>query len=85
MYISDLLQKFKHITPPDITVRKSAVDIIKTTTNIELDKKDISIKNGVVYIKTQPIYKNEIFINKQKIIKKLQERVGDNVFVKDLR
>ncbi len=85
MYISDLLKKFQHITPPDIVVRKKIVEIVKEITNIELDKKDISVKNGVVFIKTTPIYKNEIFINKQTILSILKQKINDSVKIVDIK
>lgn len=85
MYISDLLKKFKNITAPDIIIRNYIVDIVKEIINIKLDKKNIFVKNGIVYIKTKPIYKNEIFINKKKIINLLKEKVGDSVYIKDIR
>ena len=40
--------------------------------SIYLDKfKNIEIKNGIIYLKVNPVLKNEIFINKNSIIREL--------------
>lgn len=44
--------------------------------NLDIDSNKIKIKNNVVYLDVKPIYKNEIFLKKEKIFEKLQEKIG---------
>jgi len=41
------------------------------------------LKNNIIYIKTNPVVKNEIFLNKNKILeevkKQLKEKTPDNI------
>lgn len=74
------LEKFKNITPPDEAIRLLLAEMVKEETGIEVSKKNISIRNNIAYIKTTPIYKNEIYIQKGKIILKIKESfVGKNI------
>jgi len=85
MYISDLLKKFKSITAPDIVFRKELIKIIKKITGIKLSKDEVLVKKGVVYIKTKAVYKTEIFIHKESILKSAKDIFGNTCMVKDIR
>lgn len=74
--IDDFLNKFKNLTPPDNEVREKVIEIIKNEINITIDKKNISIRNNSIFIKTKPIIKNELFINKEKLLHELKKSFG---------
>jgi hypothetical protein len=77
--ILSFLEKYKLFTPPDISLRKTVVEIIRDITGISLSVKNISVRNKIVYISASPLYKSEIFIKKEKIIDLLKEKVPQSV------
>lgn len=42
----------------------------------EISKKDIEIKNNIIYLNIKPIYKNEIFLKQEKILQRLEQELG---------
>lgn len=72
--LNSFFSRFKHITPPDESVRKGVCEFILKEMNIETPLKDVSVKNGVIYIKTKPIIKNEVFMKKKKLLLFVQEK-----------
>ena len=76
--IDDFLGRFKKIEPPDNTIRCYVSDVLFSVLNIKIKKQDIKIKNNIVYIKTNNIVKNEIFLNKQTILNKLNDKLNRN-------
>ncbi len=76
--IEDFLIKFKNIKPPNDTTRGYVSDVIFDTLNIKIEKVNIKINNNSIYIKTSHIIKNEIFLNKQKILNELNNKLGKN-------
>lgn len=76
--ISNLLERFKKIKIPNETVRKEILEIIKYTTGADVDFKNISVKEGIVYIKLAGAAKSEIFLNKKKILERIKsEKITD--------
>ena len=76
MDLIDRYLKNKNITPPDETIRKAFVEIVKKRLKIILEFKDITIRNFVVYIKTSPTIKSEIFMNKRGVLEELKQEFG---------
>ena len=74
--IGDYLKRFVGLTPPDDFIKEEVLKIVKDKIGIDLNKKEITISNGVIYIKTTPIIKNEIFINREKILQNLKQTLG---------
>lgn len=74
--IKDLLSKFSHLLFSEEGKVESVRQIISETIGVEIKKEEIKIKNGTVYLNIKPIYKNEIFLKKDKIFIKLQESLG---------
>lgn len=48
-------------------------NIIKENTGIEISEKKISIKNKILFIKTNPIRKQEILIKKDKLLSDIKD------------
>lgn len=75
--VKDLLSKFEGIIASKeagvVAVQKS----IKDVCGLELKKTDIFIKGGDVYLSTKPIYRNEIFLNREGIIEKIESILGE--------
>ena len=69
--ISIYLEKFKNIESKSSNLKSLVNDVIKNVLKVDIDKKNIEIKNGIIYLKVHPVVKNEIFIIKNNIIKEL--------------
>lgn len=72
--IAEYLSKFKNIGQSDKLLKEEISLLIKEITGIEIEGKNISIRNAEIFIKTSPAIKSVIFIKKEVIIKQLQER-----------
>lgn len=99
--ISKYLEKFFTITPPGKFYQKEVVKALNEILPINLSENDIVYRFGIIYIKNNPAtsgtLKNEIFLNKEKIIRLLSEKitptrsrssdqsVGENSQIKDIR
>jgi len=69
--ISIYLDKFKNIESKSSVLKNIIIDSVKNVLKADIDKKNIEIKNGIIYLKVNPVLKNEIFINKNSIIREL--------------
>ena len=80
-----LLGRFLDITPPNHAVRNAVVDVVRVKINIVLDRSDISVREGVVYIKARPIIKSEILLRKKEILDGVKNKIGSTAAVVDIR
>lgn len=76
--IKDLLFRVQNILFGEETKRQATLDAIFLVTGIKVSTKDIKIKNGTIFLNIKPIFKNEIFIKKEKILKELEKSMGKN-------
>lgn len=74
--IKDLLLRFNSLLVSEEIKISSLIEAIKELTNITIKKEEVKIKGGTVYLSIKPIYKNEIFLKKEKIISKITESLG---------
>jgi hypothetical protein len=79
LYLEKYLQKFSKFKFGDLLLKEAIIEAVKEIFNYELEKNSISTKDGVVYIKTSPIIKNEIFINKKAILEKIQKKLDQKI------
>lgn len=77
--IAQYLDKFKNIGGDDRALKGVLVSAIKTIVGVEIETKDISLKNGEAIIKVSPIIKNAIYIKKNQILKEVEEKMGQKV------
>lgn len=68
-YIEQLLGKLQQKE----VVKKRIAEIILSITKVPIEPKNISAKNGVLFIKESGMRKQEIVINKEKIIEQIQK------------
>ena len=71
--VDKFLERFQNMALPNEAIRKGLLGIIKDETGINVDFKDISVRNNVAYIKCGSVTKSEIFLNKKNILTKLEE------------
>ncbi len=72
--IGSFLERFKDIAIPDEAIRNNLSDIILSLTGEKINFRNISIKDGVARIVCSPSIKSEIFIQKARILKEIQEQ-----------
>jgi hypothetical protein len=74
--IKDLLEKFGNILLKEELKKEAVREVIAKAINFPIKKEDIKIKKGIIYLNIKPIYKNEIFLKKDQILKELEEALG---------
>ena len=74
--IKGLLLRFSNLLFSEEVKKNSIIDVLHQVVGLQMKPGDIKIKNDVIYLNTKPIYKNEIFLNKNKIFSKLKEKLG---------
>ncbi len=65
--IKDLLKKFNSLLLNKEVQISLIQEVLLEVLNIKIEKDKIKIINNDVYLNIKPIYKNEIFLNKEKI------------------
>lgn len=80
--IKDLLLKFNNLLFSEEVKKNSIISVINETIGLNLESKDIKIKNNIIYLNIKPIYKNEIFIKKDLIFSKLNNILGKKTPIK---
>lgn len=73
--ISDFLEKFKNITPPDKFIKDELIGAVRDIVCIDIKKDDINVRLGTVFLSVDPIIKNEIFLRKKEVLESLKERL----------
>jgi hypothetical protein len=81
--IGDYLSKFKNITPPDKFVKDELVLVVKEIVGVEIEKGDIDVRNGTIFLSVDPIVKNEIFLRKAEVMENLKEKL--KIYKKTIR
>ena len=74
--IKDLLSRFNNLLLSEELKINAVKNSLNKLVGIDIKPKEIEIKNNVVYLNIKPIYKNEIFIKKDKIILDLSKSLG---------
>ena len=74
--IKDLLAKFDNLLVSEEVKLQSILNILERVIGIKIKKEDIKIKNSTVYLNIKPIYKNEIFLQREKIFSLLSDSLG---------
>ncbi len=75
--LSGFLDKFKKIFSGAKFQKDAILSIINSTAKIQLDEKDIEVKDFKITLKTSPAVKNAIFMRKQKILEGLKAALGN--------
>jgi len=76
--LSSLLEKYKNIVPTDSLKKEAVIEVISKCFQINLEKKDISLSNNVIYLKTSSKLKSEVFMHKIMILKNLKDILKQN-------
>ncbi|HCY18126.1 MAG: hypothetical protein UR62_C0023G0002 [Candidatus Nomurabacteria bacterium GW2011_GWF2_35_12] len=74
--IKGLLLRFSNLLFSEEVKKNSIIDVLHQIVGLQIKPEDVKIKNNVIYLNIKPIYKNEVFLNKNKIFSKLKEKLG---------
>ncbi len=80
--IKDLLSKFNKLLSNKEIQISLIQETLKEILSLDVSKDKIKIINNDIFLEIKPIYKNEIFINKDKILKSLEEKALKNKNIK---
>lgn len=72
--IGNYLQKFSSLIIDSKALKRSILSVIYDVIGVELKEKDIDLQKSILYIKTTPLIKNEIYLKKDLILKQLKEK-----------
>ncbi|MBU0722924.1 hypothetical protein KJ973_02125 [Patescibacteria group bacterium] len=73
--LSSFLDRFKKFTSPNKVTHEAIIKVLYNTLGIKLNKSAINIKNQILYIKTNSVIKNEIFLHKEQILQNLRDKL----------
>ena len=83
--IAKYLEKFFVISPPGKFYQKEIIKALNEILNINLSEDGAEYRFGIIYIKNNnQSLKNEIFLNKEKILHQINQKLK-NQKIKDLR
>ncbi len=74
--VKDLLQKFSHLILSEENKRESVRRAVSEVLHVSVQPAEVIIKNDTVYLNLKPIYKNEIFLKQEQILKKMREQLS---------
>lgn len=75
--IASFFDRFKKITLPDESVRRTTTEVLKKVIGVNVDISQISVERENLRIKDNSLIKSEIFLHKEQILQILKEKLGD--------
>ena len=82
--IGNFFDKFKNAASEEIALRRMVITAVYKHVPVELNLKNITVRNKIVRIDGNSSLKNQIFIKKESILKSIQES-NPNVIITDIR
>ncbi len=79
--ISIYLDKFKKINSKESSLKDAIIASVNKVLEININRSNIEIRKNVIYLKINPIIKNEVFIKKKYIINELNAK---NIPINDI-
>lgn len=73
MRLKNLLQEHNQVLIKKDLLMLSIIDYITKETKIPFKKQDFLIKNNTLYIKSKPIYKEKIIMQKENLLVRLKD------------
>jgi NAD/NADP transhydrogenase alpha subunit len=83
--IKDLLSRFSNLIVSGEGKKNLIKEAIYEVTGVQISTDKIKLKNNVIYLEVKPIFKNEIFLKKEKIFHKIAEKTGNTNVPVDIR
>lgn len=82
--IGGFFDKFKNLALLEMRKREKIIEAIWKSTGHKIEARDISIRDGVVNIKTSAMLKSEIFLKKTKILEYINQNLPE-LKIKDIK
>ncbi len=82
--IKDFFERYKHIAPPDASVRR-AVATALAREKLFIDERAIRVIGSVVYLESDTMFKNAVFMKKGRILESVTALLGREGMVRDIR
>lgn len=74
--ISFFLEKFKTLGLGDIATKRVFAEQVEKVLHIKLNSTDITLRDGVLYVKAHPVLKSELYMKKKLVIDELSKVLG---------
>jgi hypothetical protein len=71
--LSKYLERFKKLQPPKEYKKERIQEIIKEKSGVLVDKEKINLKGTLLHLTVSPLYKTEILLHQEEILKSLEE------------
>lgn len=78
--IKEFLEVYRKKLSHEDDKRTSLIQIIKETSGVTINEKDMTVARGVISIKAGHVVKNEIFLYKEKIIAQIHASGRTDIF-----
>lgn len=72
--ISNYLDKFKNLGQDEKKLKEIIISSVKEVVGIEIQAKNIKMKNGEIVLTISPGIKNAVFIKKATLLSKIKEK-----------
>jgi hypothetical protein len=82
--IATYLEKFKKLEPAGDTVKTASIQAIFEVVGVKIEKNEMNVRDGVLFLVIPSAVKNEVYMNKGAILEKIKEALGEKA-VKDIR
>ena len=70
--IEFLLERYRHLTLPDDAVRSEFVHAVARVLGVVIEKGDVSLRNGTLYVKGSPALKSELFMKRRLLLDEMR-------------
>jgi predicted HicB family RNase H-like nuclease len=71
---SEYLKKFTFLLKDKTAEVRVIIEIIEKVTGATLEEKQLTIKNGILFVSASPLLKNNIYMSKETILSLCKER-----------
>lgn len=76
-HLTQFLERFKRITPPDGVIRNRFVSIVSDMVGGQIDVADVNVVRSTIVLSVPNILKNEIFLRRTEILNQLKSEFGE--------
>ena len=83
--ITEYLKKFKHIEPPERTVREVFISTVYSVCGISLKNHEVSLQYQTIFLHCNPIVKNEVLLRRGEILRVCQEGLLGKRSIREIR
>jgi hypothetical protein len=82
--ITSYLEKFKQMEPPGDSVKIVAQDVIFGVIGVKIEKKEMCVKDSVLFLSVPSAVKNEVYMSKRGILERVNGLLKEKT-IKDIR